>query len=375
MFNISDTDRAPGNTNSTVTFAFTTQTVVHAGGTITLNYPTAFFASGVTPSSTACNVEGLTFTAAATTSMSLILTLTSSLPSASAVVITMHGMTMGAVTAGSVAGITVQTSADVAVSSAVPSGAIEGRVTGVAFEIGAADRKAGNNNATVTLTFTPYTAIQNFQSITLNYPHAFFSPGIHPFVAASNTQYSTGNFQFNPTTNTSLVLTLSAASLPASSTVSFTLSGLTLGAATDGSPFGITVQTSSDTGRSLPVDSGAIFVSSTPVAVSAYPTSPLVGGLLTVYGHSFILPNTPLACSATIGPSSSSSVNATCTLLSDSLALVLVPHNALIVPSFVQLLFEPGNYNTTAATRLCPCSRVDSGTACGCAVDTCALRV
>jgi len=373
-FNVSDADRTPGNVNATATFAFTTQTEVHAGGTIMLNYPAAFFAPDVTPSSIACNVPGLSFAAAATSAMSLLLTTTSLLPSASAVVITVYGLTMGAATEGSAAGITVQTSADVAVSLAAPSGAIEGRVTGVVFQIATADRIAGNNNATVTLTFTPFTAVQDFQNITLNYPHAFFFPGIHPFVAASNTLYAADNFKFNPTTNTSLVFTLSAASLPASSPFIITLSGVTLGAATDGSLKGITVQTSSDTGHSLHVDSGAIFISLVPVAVSASPSSPLVGGVLTVHGHSFILPGIPLTCTATIGPSPSSAVNATCTLLSSSRAVVLVPNNAMIAPSYVQLLFEPGNYNTTAATRLCPCSHIHSGTVCGCAVEACARR-
>lgn len=375
VFNVSDADRAPSNANATVTFAFTTQTALHAGGTVTLNYPAAFFAPGVTPSSTSCNVPGMSFTAAATAAMSLVLTTSSPLPSASAVIITAHGLTMGAAMAGSVTGITVQTSADVAVSSAVPSGAIEGRVSGVAFHIATTDRIAGNNNATITLSFIPSTAIQDSQSITLNYPHAFLHPGIQPFVAASNTQYAAENFHFDLTTNTSLVLTLNAASLPASSPLSITLSGLTMGASTDDSPSGITVQTSSDTGQSLPVASGAIYISLVPVAVSASPSSPLLGGLLTVYGHSFILPDTPLACSATFGPSPSSAVNATCTLLSPSRALVLLPHNALIAPSYIQLLFEPGNHSTTAATRLCPCSHVDSGTVCGCAADTCALRM
>jgi hypothetical protein len=377
-FNVSDTDRAPGNANATATFAFTTQTVVNAGGTVTLNYPAAFFAPGVAPSGTTCNLPALSFATAATSAASLLLTSTAALPAASAVVITVYGLTMGAATQGSATGITVQTSADVAVSLAAPSGGIEGRVTAVAFQIATADRIAGNN-ATVTLSFTPFSAIQDFQSITLNYPNAFFNPGIIPFVADiythTNTQYAPENFLLNPTTNTSLVLTLNAASLPASSPLTLALGGFTMGAATDGSAAGITVQTSSDTGHSLPVHSGAIFISLVPVAVSASPSSPLLGALLTVYGHSFILPDTPLVCAATIGPSPSSAVNASCTLLSSSHAVVLVPHNAIIAPSYVQLLFEPGNYSTTAATRLCPCSRVDSGTVCGCAADTCALRM
>jgi hypothetical protein len=271
---------------------------------------------------------------------------------------------MGGATEGSTDGVSVQTSADVAVSLAVSSGAIRGRVTSVAFHIATADRIAGNANATVTLTFTPYSTIHDQGFITINYPHAFLTPGVIPVFASSNTVYSAENFVFYSTSNSSVVFQLNAASFSAASQHIVVIGGVTLGAATTGSPTGITVQTSSDTGRSVPVNSGSIFMSLIPVAVSAFPTSPFLGETLTVSGHSFILPDIQFVCTAKIvvHTAPSTAVPATCSILSASHALVQLPRHAIIAPSRVQLHFEPGNVTTVAATPLCPCSRAAGGT-------------
>ncbi len=367
----------PGKTNVSITFAFTTQTVIHSGGSITLNYPPEFFVPDVLPSSANSNVQGLAFSLQSTSSTSLLLLLADQLPSSSNVIITLHGLSIGAVTEGSAEGVSIQTSSDVAVSRAVPSGAITSRVLSVAFSMATADRIAGNMNATVTLSFTPMLGVDDGKFITMHYPQAFFSPGVRPFVSASEPPLSTDNFLFELTSNTSFIFQLNGASLISYAPVILTICGLTIGAATDGSPTGIIVQTSLDKGLSHPVDSGPIFMSLVPVAVSAYPLSPLAGESLTVFGHSFILPDISFNCTAMIGPVSSSGTPATCVLLTSSRALVHVPNNVLIAPSFVQLHFEPGNVTTTAITRLCPCAQSSGGTACGCALraDSCAARI
>ena len=120
---------------------------------------------------------------------------------------------------------------------------------------------------------------------------------------------------------------------------------------------------------------GCGFMSLVPVALSVFPPSPFVGDPVTVSGYSFILPDTTFNCSAKIGPVPSSGLPSSCVLLSSSRALVHLPRDAMISPSYVQLHFEPGNVTTTAATRLCPCSRVSGGTVCGCAADACAARL
>jgi hypothetical protein len=375
-FNVSEADRVPGKTNVSITFAFTTQSAIHAGGSITLNYPSNFFVPDVSPSSAVSNIHDLSFSIQPTSSTSLMLLLINELSSSSTVIITVHGLNMGAATEGSAEGVSIQTSSDVAVSRAVPSGAITSRVLSVAFNIATADRIAGNMNATITLSFTPVLGVGDGQFITMHYPQAFFSPGVRPFVSASDPQFSTDNYLFQLTSNTSLVVELNGASLSSYAHVILTISGLTIGAATDGSPIGIRVQTSLDKGLSHPVDSGPIFMSLVPVAVSANPSSFMAGEVLTVLGHSFILPDSSFNCTAKIIPVSSSGLPAICTLITSSIALVHVPQNVLIAPSFIQLHFEPGNVTTTAVTRLCPCARSPGGTACGCALnaDSCAAR-
>ena len=107
----------------------------------------------------------------------------------------------------------------------------------------------------------------------------------------------------------------------------------------------------------------------------ALTTSPVAGDAVTVRGHSFMLPGTQFNCSAMLGPALHAGLPCPCTLLSSSLALVRLPPNIIVAPSFLQLHFEPGNVTTTAATRLCPCVRARGGTVCGCAADTCAVRL
>jgi hypothetical protein len=108
--------------------------------------------------------------------------------------------------------------------------------------------------------------------------------------------------------------------------------------------------------------------STTPTAISVHPTSPFIGDSVTVIGHNFMLPENKFNCSAKIGPIPAAGTSTECHVLSSSRALVVLPHNILIAPSFVELHFEPGNFTTTARTRLCPCARSSGGTACGCAL-------
>jgi hypothetical protein len=188
-------------------------------GTITLNYPDSFFAPSVTPFSVegASSVAGLTATCGATTATSVIITTAGAAVPASAFVVTMSGFIMGAATTGQVS-VTVQTSADAAVSDAVASGGIYTQVTLVTFTIDQADRIAFKTSVPVTLGFTPTTAVPIGSYITVTYPAAFFSPSVTPSpISASSVAGLTGTC--SATASTSIVITTAAAVIPAAAFV------------------------------------------------------------------------------------------------------------------------------------------------------------
>ena len=108
-----------------------------AGGggpsSVTLNYPSGFFATFPTPSA---NVAGATLTPAQPGATSIVLALSSGSLSTNAVTVTLVGCKMGAARAANDSSVTVQTDTDPIVSSpAVSSGKIGGAVTAVAAQL------------------------------------------------------------------------------------------------------------------------------------------------------------------------------------------------------------------------------------------------
>lgn len=128
VFTVASLDRMSTKTAVPVTFGFTSTTLLNIGDLITLSYPSGFFASGIKPtfSSGQSNVVKLAGTCSFTAATSLTITISgAAIPAASTVVLTLTGLTMGAITTGAV-GVFVQTSSDAAESVAVASGAIYG---------------------------------------------------------------------------------------------------------------------------------------------------------------------------------------------------------------------------------------------------------
>ena len=101
--------------------------------------------------------------------------------------ITLSGVTMGAVAAGSASGITVQTDADTVASTGVASGGIFTQTTLVTLTIAAGDRVAVKASVPVTLAFKTSAALSIGGKITLNYPAGFFAASPNPAANAAGT--------------------------------------------------------------------------------------------------------------------------------------------------------------------------------------------
>jgi hypothetical protein len=126
-------NRVASRSSQTAVFAFSTMTALPAGGSnsITITFPPNFFVSntasscGITESISANDILGFSFSGTGPSSPStFVLSASAALPAGSYAV-TFSGVTLGAATAGSDTGITVQTSGD-AVSDAAPSGPLSG---------------------------------------------------------------------------------------------------------------------------------------------------------------------------------------------------------------------------------------------------------
>jgi len=126
-FSIAPSDRRAGKTAVPATLGFTPFYPIPSGGTITLSFPSGFFAPSITPTVAAgsSSVGGLTGTCSATTATAVVITTAGAAIPASAFVVTMTGFTMGNSTAGGL-GVAVQTSTDLVPSVALVSGAIFG---------------------------------------------------------------------------------------------------------------------------------------------------------------------------------------------------------------------------------------------------------
>jgi len=125
-FSIASSDRVVRFSCVPVTLSFTAAVPIPNGGTITLTYPSGFFASSITPfvAGGASSVAGLTATCGATSATSVVIYTSGATIGASAFTVTIRGFTIGAPALNAV-GILVQTSLHGAASIAVASGATQ----------------------------------------------------------------------------------------------------------------------------------------------------------------------------------------------------------------------------------------------------------
>jgi hypothetical protein len=245
-----------------VTLSFTTASSIPAGGSITLSYPSNFFATDITPIFNTSNVVGL---AASITSMSPYVVATTSnvaIGASFATTIVFGNFKMGPNPSEfSPTGVKVSTSADTTPSECVPSGiiGIYSQVSNVSFYIDDKFRVAGMAGVSATLSFIPSTLIPPGGSITLTYPSGFFVSGIIPNVNGAGSSSVPGlGAVYSATQNNTLVVITSGAFINELSNFSITISGLIMGAARVNSSDSIMVSTSVDQRNSEPVACGIV---------------------------------------------------------------------------------------------------------------------
>jgi hypothetical protein len=355
---IAASDRIAIRSSVPVTIGFAATNPLPAGSSITLNYPSGFFASGVAVAFNSSSVVGLTGVCSVTSATQVVITTAGSTIPNSAAVISISGFTMGLVTSGSV-GVTVQTSTDPTASEAVSSGSIVGQVSAVSFEIQSSDRIAWRTLVSVTVGFILTTAIPIGGTITLKYPAGFFAPSVTPFAITAGTSsvpQLTGTC--SATTADAVVITTASAPIPSTEItgVGFfvTIGGFQMGAVA-ASTLGVNVRTSSDTEPSANVFSGAILgkvtdlsfsissshriVSKTNVPLTlSFKLSTLLpsGGKITLnYPTSFFAVSTP---TVPLGSSSVAGFTGTCAATTSTSVIITTAGAAVPASSFVVTL-------------------------------------
>ncbi len=265
-FAIANADRVAAAASKGATIVFKTVNAVATSGTITINYPTGFLAASTITLGTS-SVADLTISGAAASTTSIKITIAgAAILADTTATITLAGLTLGAATAGSSTGITVQTSGDAIASNAVATGGIN-QATAVAFTIGASDRKQGKTSVPVTLSFKTAAALPTNGKITLNYPSGYFATSATPASnAAGSTSVATMTATSAAPTATSIIITTAIIGIAAGTTFEITLSGLTMGVGTDAVAESITVSTDADTIPSVGVTTFKIDSAVTNVA-------------------------------------------------------------------------------------------------------------
>ena len=244
-FSIASSDRVMNKSSVPVTLAFTPTTPIPSGGTITLTYPSNFFASSITPivAAAASSVAGLTATCGATTATSVVITTSGATIGTSVFTVTISGFTLGNVTAGGNVSIIFQTNGQVYTTSSVPSGGIGGQVLLSSFQcVFSPPLLSVQCNAIGVFKTSAGGALAVGSTITLNYPSGYFDTSITP-----TGSISTAGVALTPISAcgaTSIVITTAGASITSNTAVTVTLSGLKAGIASPGGP--LTIQTSSD---------------------------------------------------------------------------------------------------------------------------------
>jgi fibronectin-binding autotransporter adhesin len=261
-FSIAITDRVAGKISCSATISFETSAggALNASSTpadkITLSYPAGFFATSATPTASISGISIIASSGAAT-STSIVLTLESFsyISSNTAVTITLSGLTMGAATAASPEGIFLQTTTDQLATVGISSGAIGGQITAAAFFMLGTDRVAAKSASSITFVFrtTPGGFLESGSTISIMYPQGFIATSATPDVAISGGSGTA----FSPT-SVLIVITTTGSPLNASTAVTVTLTGLTMGNATQGSADGIKIKTSADQIESVGVATGSL---------------------------------------------------------------------------------------------------------------------
>ncbi|TEB19440.1 hypothetical protein C9890_0211, partial [Perkinsus sp. BL_2016] len=130
------------------------------------------------------------------------------------------------------------------------------RVSSFAFTIASSHRVVGKSSVPISLAFTPTTAIPSGGTITLTYPPNFFASPVTSTVAAGASSVLGLSAVCSVTSATAMVITVSGASINASSVFTITISGFTIGNSGANVSAGITLHTSSDPDPSIGVNSG-----------------------------------------------------------------------------------------------------------------------
>jgi hypothetical protein len=218
---------------SAATFSFTPSGggAIPSGGKITLFYPLFFFARGCPQPSVAISSLHVAGTAAAPSSTSLVITTFGEgvISANVSVTVTLTGLVTGDVRADNATGIFVVTSRDPDFdpTETCASGSIGDRVLFTSFRVLLSDRLAAKTSAAATFVFVPSAggAISPGGTITIFYPDHFFMPlpSPSPFLSGGATANLTSQNQ------SSVVLAVYNGTLAASTPVTITLTGFTMG--------------------------------------------------------------------------------------------------------------------------------------------------
>jgi hypothetical protein len=262
---IADADRVALKSGiaATLTFAPSAGGAIAAAGSLTLYYPSNFFdfrsvSELPTFSCSTSGVEGVVFTGQDWISV------TTSGPGVIAanqpVVVTLIGLKMGPSVKRNATGFSMSTSQDQVMSLPFDSGYIGARVELLVFAIKFTDAVAGKLDSTATILFETSAggAVAPGGQITVKYfAKGFFDTSHIPLFSCS-VPLVTGSavFDLSHAVFSSIVITTAGSgSIPGSSVITITLSGLAMGAVNDGGS--VVLDTSADQ-DSLPIPSGPI---------------------------------------------------------------------------------------------------------------------
>jgi hypothetical protein len=256
-FVIANDDRLDSKTDVAATLMFTPSVggAIAAGGSLTLYYPPTLFAMRDLPelpkfNCSAVGVQGAVRLADGGQSWIAVTTSGSGAIAASQpVVVTLSGLKMGSAIKSHATGVSVSTSQDQVASLPLDAGAIGSRLTLQLFIIKFTDAVAGKLDSSVTITFRPSVggAIPPGGRITVKYfAKGFFHTSYIPQFSCS-VPHVTGVCAFdvsNPKYSAIVITTGGSSAIPGDADVTITLSGLTMGAVSDGGS--VVVDTSTD---------------------------------------------------------------------------------------------------------------------------------
>ncbi len=267
-FLLSDADRLELKSGCAATLAFAPSAggAIAAGGSLTLYYPPSFFEIVVPePPTFNCSVSGVEGVAAygSAGQRCIVLTFSGSgvIRGSQPAVITLNGLKMGPSIIRNITGISISTSQDRVMSLPIDSGAIGARLTLLLFAIKIRDSVAGKLDSSATITFRTSVGgavAPGGQIIVKYFAKGFFGVSQIPLFSCS-VPFVTGTCAFDTSSasfSSIIVTTGGSGTIPGDTVVTVTLTGLTMGAMSEGGS--VIVDTSADH-ESLPVDSGPIY--------------------------------------------------------------------------------------------------------------------